>query len=94
MIFQENPSSGSRGVSRGQKNVKKNDFFAKASEVMKRTETESEVSQVHFRGLFSPPRKHIVIPIRLVILRKESFIVRNKGALQINSVDVMLCFRG
>jgi hypothetical protein len=57
-------------------------------------DTESEVIQVHFRGLFSPPRKHIVISSRIVISRKESFIPRKTDAPQINSVDVMSCFRG
>jgi len=57
-------------------------------------DTESELIQVHFRGLFSPPRKHIVISSRLVILHKDSFILRNKGAPQINSVDVTSCFLG
>ena len=46
-------------------------FFAKASHVMNCTDTESEASQVHFRGLFSPPRKHIAISSQLVILRKD-----------------------
>jgi hypothetical protein len=69
-------------------------FLAKASKVMKCTDTESEVSQVHFRGLFSLLRKYIVISSRLVILRNESLILRNEGATKINSVDIMLCFRG